>query len=68
MTLPTIMEEPWGLAVKLEERDGAWGQVHGGGAREWHRNGKLIELEKKWGIQASAFLKTMQEKYSEKGS
>src|SRR5216683_6156882 len=26
MTLPTILEEPWGLAVKLEERDGPWGQ------------------------------------------
>ena len=35
---------------------------------EWHRTGKLIELEKKWNIQASAFLKQMHEKYSKKGS
>src|SRR3989440_1713164 len=26
MTLPTIMEEPWGLAVALPERDGPWGK------------------------------------------
>ena len=68
MTLPTIMEEPWGLAVKLEERDGAWGKFMAAALEEWHRTGKLIELEKKWGIQASAFLKTMHEKYSKKGS
>jgi polar amino acid transport system substrate-binding protein len=68
MTLPTIMEEPWGLAVKLEEREGAWGKFMAAALEEWHRTGKLIELEKKWGIQASAFLKTMHEKYSKKGS
>ena len=33
--LPTIMEEPWGLAVKLDERDGAWGKFM---ARRW-KNG-----------------------------
>src|SRR5215470_11983059 len=26
MTLPSIKEEPWGLAVKLEEREGEWGK------------------------------------------
>src|SRR6266436_6335323 len=66
MTLPTILEEPWGLAVKLEERDGAWGKFMAESLEEWHRTGKLIELEKKWGIQASAFLKQMHEKYSKK--
>jgi len=68
MTLPTIMEEPWGLAVKLEEREGAWGKFMAAALEDWHRTGKLIELEKKWGIQASAFLKQMHEKYSKKGS
>ena len=66
MTLPTILEEPWGLAVKLEERDGAWGKFMAESLEEWHRTGKLIELEKKWGIQASAFLKQMHDKYAKK--
>jgi polar amino acid transport system substrate-binding protein len=66
MTLPTILEEPWGLAVKLEERDGAWGKFMAESLEEWHRTGKLIELEKKWGIQPSAFLKQMHDKYAKK--
>src|SRR5712672_1931641 len=43
MALPTILEEPWGLAVKLEERDGAWGKFMTEQLEEWHRTGKLIE-------------------------
>src|SRR5215211_3597002 len=66
MTLPSIMEEPWGLAVKLEERDGPWGKFMSQMIEDWHRSGRLIELEKKWKIPASAFLKTMHEKYKGK--
>jgi len=63
MTLPTILEEPWGLAVRLEERDGEWGKFMSKMIEDWHRSGRLIELEKKWKIPPSAFLKTMHEKY-----
>ena len=63
MTLPTIMEEPWGLAVKLEEREGPWGQFMKMTVEDWHRTGRLIELEKKWNIPASAWLKKMHEQY-----
>ena len=44
------------------------GQVHGRAARGLAQTGKLIELEKKWNIQPSAFLKKMHEEYSKKGS
>ena len=66
MTLPSILEEPWGLAVALPEREGAWGKFMSVSLEEWHRTGKLIELEKKWGIQASAYLKAMHDKYATK--
>ena len=59
MTLPSIMEEPWGLAVALPEREGAWGKFMAATLEEMHRNGKMIELEKKWNIPASAYLKKM---------
>jgi len=59
MPLETIMAEPWGLAVKLEERDGPWGQFMSKTVNDWHRTGKLIELEKKWNIPSSAFVKKM---------
>jgi polar amino acid transport system substrate-binding protein len=59
MPLETILAEPWGVAVKLEERDGPWGQFVAKTLTDWHRTGKLIEWEKKWGIPPSAFLKKM---------
>ena len=57
MPLETILTEPWGAAVKLEERDGPWGQFMAKTIADWHRSGKLIALEKKWNITPSAFLK-----------
>lgn len=66
MSLDTILEEPWGLAVKLEERDGPWGKFMSQMVQDWHKSGRLIELEKKWNIPPSAYLKTMHEKYKGK--
>src|SRR5215467_12485678 len=54
MPLETILVEPWGIAVKLEERDGPWGQFMSKTITDWHRSGKLIELEGKWKIPPSA--------------
>jgi polar amino acid transport system substrate-binding protein len=61
MPLETILTEPWGAAVKLEERDGPWGKFIAKTIVDWHRSGKLIETEKKWAIQPSAFLKKARE-------
>jgi polar amino acid transport system substrate-binding protein len=61
MPLETILAEPWGAAVKLEERDGPWGQFMAKTITDWHRSGKLIELERKWHIPPSALLKQMHE-------
>jgi polar amino acid transport system substrate-binding protein len=60
MPLETILTEPWGAAVRLEERDGPWGQFMAKTIADWHRSGKLIELEKKWNITPSDFLKKAQ--------
>jgi polar amino acid transport system substrate-binding protein len=60
MPLETILTEPWGAAVRLEERDGPWGQFMAKTIADWHRSGKLIALEKKWNITPSAFLKNAQ--------
>jgi polar amino acid transport system substrate-binding protein len=66
MPLESILVEPWGLAVKLEERDGPWGQFMAKTVTDWHRSGKLIEYEKKWKIPPSAFLKKMHEESKSK--
>ena len=59
MPLETILEEPWGVAVKLEEREGPWGQFVAKALDDMHRSGRMIELEKKWNIPTSAYLKKM---------
>jgi polar amino acid transport system substrate-binding protein len=61
MPLETILTAPWGAAVRLEERDGPWGQFVAKTISDWHRSGKLTETEKKWGILPSAFLKNARE-------
>ena len=61
MPLETILVEPWGIAVKLDEREGPWGQLMSKTITDWHKSGKLIALEAKWNIPPSAFLKKMHE-------
>jgi polar amino acid transport system substrate-binding protein len=63
MSLPTIKEEPWGLAVKLEDLDGPWGKFMTKVLEDWHKSGRLIELEKKWHIPPSPYLAEMHNKY-----
>jgi polar amino acid transport system substrate-binding protein len=66
MPLETILAEPWGIAVRLEEREGPWGQFVAKTIEDWHRSGRLIEMETKWHIPASAFLKKMHDQYKAK--
>jgi polar amino acid transport system substrate-binding protein len=63
MPMKTEDDTPWGLAVPLEEKAGIWGNFMSGMIYNWHRTGRLIELEKKWGIQPTAYLKDMNKKF-----
>lgn len=63
MPLPTEDDNPWALAVPLEELDGIWGNFMSGMLYRWHSTGRLIELEKKWGIQPTEYLKKKHEKF-----
>jgi polar amino acid transport system substrate-binding protein len=63
MALNTEDDTPWGLAVPLEEKDGIWGNFMSGMIYNWHRSGRLIELEKKWGIQPTAYVQQMNKKF-----
>jgi polar amino acid transport system substrate-binding protein len=62
MPLSSEDDNPWGLAVPVEELDGIWGNFMAGMSYRWHVSGRLIELEKKWGIQSTEFLKMQHEK------
>jgi polar amino acid transport system substrate-binding protein len=59
MPMNTEDDTPWALAVPLEELNGIWGNFMSGMTYNWHSTGRLVELEKKWGIQQSAFVVDM---------
>lgn len=65
MPLTTEDDNPWGLAVRLEERDGLFGRFMSGMIANWHSSGRLIELENKWGIQSTAYLVQKHEAYKD---
>ena len=56
MPLASEDDNPWGLAVPLGELDCIFGNFMSGMTYNWHQSGKLIELENKWGIQATKYL------------
>ena len=61
MPVNTVFSNPWGAAVPLEEKNGIWGAFMAGMAYNWHKDGTLIELEKKWGVKPSPWLAKMHE-------
>ena len=62
MPLTSEDDNPWALAVPLAEKDCVFGRFMSGMQYDWLQSGKLIELEKKHGIQPTAFLQIQQEK------
>ena len=65
MPLASEDDNPWGLAVPLAEKDCVFGNFMSGMTYNWHQSGKLIELEAKWGIQATQYLKDKSAKYAD---
>jgi His/Glu/Gln/Arg/opine family amino acid ABC transporter permease subunit len=56
MAMPTILSTPWSIAVRKGEGDGDWGRFVADAIAEWHRSGRLVELQAKWRLQPNAFL------------
>lgn len=56
MPMPTEDDNPWGLAVPKAEENCVFGRFMSGMQYSWHRNGTLISLEEKWGIQPTSYL------------
>jgi polar amino acid transport system substrate-binding protein len=65
MPMPTEDDNPWGLAVPLAEKGCIFGQFMSGMTYNWHQSGKLLELEKKWGIQETSYLKKQNELFAD---
>ena len=56
--MPLISEDPqlWAIGARLEDLDAPFGKLIKEISVEWHKSGRLLELEKKWGIKASPYL------------
>ncbi len=65
MPLSSEDDNPWGLAVPLKELNCVFGNFMSGMTYNWHQSGRLIELEKKWGIQPTAYLKAQNERFKD---
>ena len=60
MPLDSILFVPWGLAVKQGERGLA--DMLSKAVTDWHKNGYIQQLEKKWGIKPTKFAQEMRDK------
>jgi len=65
MPLESEDDNPWGLAVPIAEKNCVFGRFMSGMQYDWLSSGKLIELEKKWEIQPTQFLKDKKEQYKD---
>ena len=65
MPLNSEDDNPWGLAVPLAEKDCIFGNFMSGLTYNLHQSGKLIELEKKWGIQATQYLQDQNKRFAD---
>ncbi|MGX5734271.1 transporter substrate-binding domain-containing protein [Bosea thiooxidans] len=56
--MPLTSEDPqlWAIGVRLDDLDGAFGKLLKDMSVEWHKGGKLLALETKWGIKQSPYL------------
>ncbi|HYB57157.1 MAG TPA: transporter substrate-binding domain-containing protein [Alphaproteobacteria bacterium] len=63
MPFSSILVEPWGMAVRLGET--RFEELLSNLIKEWHRTGRVQELEKTWHIPASAFADEMHRRYLE---
>ena len=64
MPLPGIMEAPWAMAVKLGEA--GLQKVMDDLTVQWMKSGRIVDLEKKWGVPPTAYAARMHEQYMNK--
>ena len=65
MPLNSEDDNPWALAVPKAEEHCVFGKFMSGMQYNWHRSGRLVELENKWGIQQTAYLQAQRERFKD---
>ena len=62
MPLPTEDPQLWAMGIRQADMNAPFGEFLKKLSVDWHKSGKLLELEKKWGIKENPFLKEMNQK------
>ncbi len=57
---------PWAISIGRGEQGTEMERAVGDAVAAWHRDGTLIALEKKWGLQPSRFLQSARARWSER--
>ncbi|MCP5085924.1 MAG: transporter substrate-binding domain-containing protein [Rhodobacteraceae bacterium] len=65
MPMPTEDDNPWALAVPKAEQNCVFGRFMSGMQYNWHKDGALLALEEKWGIQSTSYLKAQNDRYKD---
>jgi len=63
MPLATEDLQVWAVAVPLDQLESPYGDFMREAVTDWHRSGKLIELNREWGIKDNPFLQEMHEQH-----
>lgn len=62
MPLPSEDPQLWAIGVRLADLQAPFGKLLSEMGTAWLRTGRILELEKKWGVEASPYLVEMQRK------
>ena len=62
MPLKTIDDAPWGIAVAKGED--AFAEMMSETIEDWHKSGRILELESKYGVPATPFATKMHDQYA----
>ncbi len=65
--LPSILVAPWALAVAKGEGNRDWGRFVSDMVAEWHRTGRILELQDKWGLSRTAYLEQQADVWTRQG-
>lgn len=59
MPLETLYVTPWAIALHRQEQGSRLHLLVSRAVARWHADGRILELERRWGIPASAFVQHM---------
>ncbi len=65
VSLPTRFVSPWAVAIAKEEAGGRLDRLLGDTLATWHRSGFLQDLEKRWGLPPSPYLRNARSTWQE---